>query len=128
MAQVGETLILEVSNLTGGMHNFHLHGFFFQHIETQFLDMDNPENNMTIPAEVNELKDTILLPARSGAMMRSRSVTRLAVKIDDTGREGLIYAAGKIPTEGESGGWLMHCHILEHGGGGMTSFLQVVPN
>ncbi len=126
-ATPGETVILEVNNLTGGMHNFHLHGFFFQHIETQFFDMDNPDNNKIVPAERLENKDTIRLPARTGARMRSRSVTRLAVKLDDVGREGLIYAFGKTPGEDTSGGWLFHCHILEHSRNGMTSFLQVVP-
>jgi len=120
-----ETRVIEVVNMTGGIHNYHLHGFMFQHIETQYVDMDNPANNYTVPATHLEDKDTILVPGRPGAMMRSRTIVRLAVKFDDTGREGQIAASGKTPTDTESGGWLMHCHILEHADSGMTSFVQV---
>ena len=122
---VGDVRIIEVNNLTGGIHNFHLHGFFFQPIETQFIDMDNPANNYVVPAERLEIKDTVALPARPGALMRSRTITRLAVVFDDAGREGQTEAFGKVPEEDTSGGWLMHCHVLEHGDGGMMSFVQV---
>lgn len=123
---IGDTGIWEVHNLTGGMHNFHSHGFQFQLIETQFVDMDTPENNYVVPAPYTEIKDTILLPARPGAAMRSRTITRLAVKFDDTGREGLAAAGGKEPGEDTSGGWVYHCHILEHSARGMISFFQVL--
>jgi len=123
---VGDTVIWEVNNMTGGMHNFHLHGFKFQLIETQWLDMDTPANNYTIPAPYLEWKDTIGMPERPGAMGRSRTITRLAVQIDDTGREGLAEAYGKVPSLGFSGGWLFHCHLLEHAARGMMSFLQVM--
>lgn len=125
--QVGDTRILEVNNMTMGDHNFHIHGFEFQHIETEFVDMDNPDNNYIVPAERLEDKDTIRLPARPGMTKgRSRTITRLAIKFDDTGREGQIVAYGKTPTETESGGWLFHCHILEHSARGMASFMQVM--
>ncbi len=120
-----EVRVIEVTNLTMGAHNFHLHGFFFQLIETRFFDMDTPANNRTIPADRVENKDSILIPPRPGAAMRSRSVTRLAVRFDETGREGQIEAYGKQPAAGRSGGWLMHCHILEHSASGMLSFVQV---
>jgi FtsP/CotA-like multicopper oxidase with cupredoxin domain len=122
---VGDTRIIEVNNMTGGDHNFHLHGFTFQHIETVHMDMDNPDNNRTVPAAYPEWKDTILLPARPGAMGRSRTVTRLAVRFTDTGREGLATAFGKVPGAGVSGGWVFHCHLLEHSSRGMMSFVQV---
>jgi len=67
-----------------------------------------------------------MLPLRPGAFRRSRTITRLAVKFDDTGREGQIDAFGKIPGFGTSGGWLFHCHLLEHSALGMSSFLQVI--
>lgn len=121
----GEVRLFEVTNLTMGAHNFHLHGFFFHHIETQFIDMDNPANNRTVPAAHVENKDTILVPGRPGAPMRSRTVVRLAASFDDTGREGLVDAWGKSPTADRSGGWLMHCHLLEHSNSGMMSFVQV---
>ena len=124
-ARVGEYRIIEVNNMTAGHHNFHLHGFVFQHIETQYIDMDNPENNYTVPATHMENKDTIFLPQRTGARGRSRTVTRLALHISDEGREGQVVASGKAPGEETSGGWLFHCHILEHSARGMMSFLQV---
>lgn len=122
---VGETRILEVNNLTGGDHNFHLHGFFFQLIDVQFIDMDNPDNNYVVPADRLAVQDTIHIPARPGAAMRSRTVTRLAVRFDDTGREGLVEASGKEPGPFTSGGWVFHCHLLDHADRGMMSFIQV---
>ena len=75
-------------------------------------------------------KDVIRIPARTGAKMMSKSITRLRVHFDDTGREGQIVAEGKDPTfdvngDWTSGGWLVHCHILEHSGRGMVSFFEV---
>lgn len=122
----GETRIIEVRNLTGGDHNFHLHGFFVQPVETQFVDMDNPDNNYTVPASHIEAKDTVHIPRRTGAMMRSQTITRLAVFFDDNGGAGDIAAYGKDPTDFTSGGWVMHCHILEHADTGMMTFVQVV--
>lgn len=120
-----ESRIIEVVNNTGGMHNFHLHGFMFQHIETVFQD-DEAGTSHVVPAAYLENKDTIVIPGRPGAMMKSRSITRLAVTFSDEGREGQIYAAGKSPTHNTSGGWLYHCHVLEHAARGMAGFLQVV--
>jgi FtsP/CotA-like multicopper oxidase with cupredoxin domain len=125
-AQVGDRRVIEVNNMTSGHHNFHLHGFVFQHIETQFIDMDTPENNRTVPATHLENKDTIFIPRRSGAQGRSRTITRLALVVSDDGREGQIAASGKESRGDTSGGWLFHCHILEHSARGMMSFLQVL--
>jgi FtsP/CotA-like multicopper oxidase with cupredoxin domain len=122
----GDTVIWEVHNLAGGHHNFHLHGFTFQLLDTEFLDMDAPENDRVVPAPYLEDKDTIFIPGRSGARGRSRTITRLALVIDDTGREGQIGAYGKVPSKDLSGGWVVHCHLLEHAARGMMSFLQVV--
>ena len=122
----GQTYIWEVRNLTGSHHNFHVHGFSFQHLETELVDLDDPTNNAVIPEDFVEDKDTILLVRRPGSVPgRSWSITRLITKIEDSGREGQIYAAGKAPTATTSGGWLLHCHILEHAGRGMGTFFQV---
>lgn len=123
--EVGKTYIWETWNLTGGIHNFHPHGFSVQLIETRYIDMDNPDNNYTVPAPYLEWKDTVAMPARPGAPMRSRTVQRYAMKIDDSGREGQVAASGKVPTEDESGGWLLHCHINEHSRNGMGTFFEV---
>ena len=126
IAMVGETRIIEVTNMTGGDHNFHLHGFMFQLIETEFFDMDEPQNNYVLPAPYLEDKDTIFIPRRPGSKGRSKTISRLAVAIDDTGREGQAVAFGKTPGDDFSGGWIYHCHILEHANRGMMSFLQVI--
>lgn len=123
---VGENGIWEVHNMTGGMHNFHTHGFSFQLIETQFVDLDNPQNNYTVAASYREVKDTILIPARPDARGSSRSIVRLAACFDDTGREGEVVASGKMPSADASGGWLFHCHLLEHSARGMMSFFQII--
>ena len=124
--EVGKTYIWETWNLTGGIHNFHPHGFSVQLIETQYMDMDNPDNNYTVQAPYTEWKDTVMMPARPGAGGgRSRTVQRFAMKIDDTGREGQVAASGKEPTEDGSGGWLLHCHINEHSRNGMGTFFEV---
>lgn len=122
----GQTAVWNVINMTGGIHNFHLHGFEFQVLEHRFVDLDTPAFNFTIQAPYLEDKDTVQLPLRPGAFQRSATVTRLAVRFDDTGREGQIEAFGKVPGSLTSGGWLFHCHLLEHGKLGMMSFLQVV--
>lgn len=83
-------------------------------------------NNYTVAAPYREIKDTILLPARPGAHGRSRTIVRLAASFDDTGREGELVAFGKVPTADTSGGWLFHCHLLEHSARGMMSFFQTV--
>lgn len=123
---VGDTRIWQVMNMTGGDHNFHPHGFMFQLLETEYVDMDTPENNYVVPAPYLEDKDTIRLPRRPGAMGRSRTITRLAVHFDDRGRDGQTTAFGKEPSPGHSGGWFVHCHLLEHADRGMMTFLQVL--
>jgi FtsP/CotA-like multicopper oxidase with cupredoxin domain len=125
--EVGKTYIWETWNMTGGIHNFHPHGFSVQLIETVYVDMDKPEGEkmVVVPAPYTEWKDTVAMPARPGAPMRSRTVQRYAMKIDDTGREGRVAASGKIPTEDASGGWLLHCHINEHSRNGMGTFFEV---
>ena len=45
--------------------------------------------------------------------------------MSDTGREGLLEAFGKVPGPGFSGGWVFHCHILEHADNGMMSLLEL---
>ncbi len=123
---VGETRVWEINNMTGGDHNFHPHGFSFQPIEIEYIDMDDPANNAVVPFDRVEIKDTIRVPKRPGARGRSRTVLRAAVTFDDHGRRGRIAAYGKVPGHHRSGGWIFHCHILEHAARGMMSFLQVV--
>ena len=136
---VGDVRKWEVVNLTHGDHPFHTHGFFFELIEWEWLDMLNPSTNWVSEQLKNsienswrprKLKDTIRAPARLGAKGSSKSITRLRVHFDDTGREGRIVAQGENPTIDASGnvisgGWLFHCHVLEHSAKGMLSFIEV---
>lgn len=123
------TYVWEVKNLTGSHHNFHTHGWGFQHLETEFVDLDfpnDPERNFIEPASHLENKDTFLIKRRPGTVPgRSWSIGRFAVNFRDQGRVGQIAASGKVPGESTSGGWLAHCHILEHSALGMMTFFQI---
>ena len=123
---VGERAVWTVVNMTGGMHNFHTHGFGFQLLSIEYQDDLNPENNYTVPAPYLEDKDTIMLPPRPGERGTSRTIVRLTARFSDEGREGQVQAFGKVPTDTTSGGWLFHCHLLEHSANGMMSFFQVL--
>jgi FtsP/CotA-like multicopper oxidase with cupredoxin domain len=124
-ARVGQTYIWEVTNLTMGDHNFHPHGFPFQILEIEYIDDKHPERNRVVTPEVRTLRDTMRIPARPGAQGSSRTVARLAVHFGDEGREGQVEAYGKTPAPGHSGGWFVHCHVLEHAARGMGSFLNL---
>jgi len=134
-AQVGEIQVWNLVNMTGGDHPFHLHGFFFQVLETIYKDK---EGNVleVVPAPQLENVDMVNLPSRNGPA-GSVSITKIA--IDFSPAEGLTgadieanggvaviedadLAAGK---RGRSGGWQFHCHILEHADTGMMSFVEV---
>jgi FtsP/CotA-like multicopper oxidase with cupredoxin domain len=123
--EVGGTYVWEAVNMTGADHPFHVHGFFFQPIEVEYVDMDNPTSNRVVPFDRVENKDTILLPRRPGAKGRSRTILRAAVRFDDAGREGLVAAFGKTSSNDRSGGWLAHCHVLEHADRGMMTFYEL---
>jgi len=121
--------------MTGGDHPFHLHGFFFQVLETIKKD---PSGNIieVISAPALENKDMVNLPRRPGAR-GSVSIVKIAIKFDPA--EGLqasdILANGGVAAimnadldhglRGHSGGWQFHCHILEHADTGMMSYVEV---
>ncbi len=134
-AQVGETQVWNLVNMTGGDHPFHLHGFFFQVLETVYKDEDGNVLEV-VPEPQLENVDMVNLPARSGPA-GSTSMTKIA--IDFSPAEGLtgadIEAYGGVAAienadlemgkRGRSGGWQFHCHILEHADTGMMSFVEV---
>ena len=127
---VGDVVQMTVTNLSHGDHPFHTHGFFFQPYEIEFLDMDDPTVNFVEELDIVETRDTYRVPARTGLKMRSSTILRAMMVIDDTGREGEATAQGELPTRYPDGtltsvGWLFHCHILEHSGLGMLSFFEV---
>ena len=130
---VGETWDWEVTNLSHGDHNFHTHGFFFELLEYRWEDDLNPTDptlNFFFNPFQRRIKDTVRIPARQGAKGTSRSITTLRAKFSDTGRVGRTAASGMLPTFDDagnwtSGGWLFHCHMLEHSGRGMLSVFEV---
>lgn len=131
--RVGEVRVWEVVNFTGNDHNFHVHGFRFQHVDTCYVDLDGETGERTEPPLRLAWEDTIRIPKRPGlALGRSYSIVRLAARFDDTDLPaGLrrstaeLLAGGLSPSATSSGGWVVHCHFLEHGARGMMSFLEV---
>ena len=121
----------EITNLTHGDHNFHTHGFFFELLEYEFVDLVTPGNNAVFkPGARRMMKDVIRIVPRLGAKGSGSGITRLRANFSDEGREGSIEAGGELPVFGpmgqwSSGGWLVHCHILEHSARGMLSFFEV---
>lgn len=131
--KLGQTRVFYVVNFTGSDHNFHMHGFPFQHLGTEFVDLDEEENNRKVPPLRLSFEDTLRVPKRPGLVLgRSYTIMRLVARFDDShlpaslrraNREMLAY--GLHPREGASGGWLLHCHFLEHSRRGMQTFVQV---
>ncbi len=134
-AQVGETQVWNLVNMTAGDHPFHLHGFFFQVLETVYKD-ENGNVLEVVPAPPLENVDMVNLPARRGPS-GATSMVKIAITFDPA--EGLtgadIEAHGGVAViedadlgtgqRGRSGGWQFHCHILEHADGGMMSYVEV---
>ncbi len=131
--RVGEVRCWEVVNFTGNDHNFHVHGFRFQHLDTEFIDLDEKENNRKEEPLRLAWEDTIRIPKRAGLSLgRSYTIVRLAMRFDDADLPvGLrrapaqLLAGGLSPGATSSGGWLVHCHFLEHAAKGMMSFIAV---
>ena len=131
--KVGERRIWEIVNFTGGDHSFHTHGFRFQHLDTQYIDLDEPTFNYTEKALRLSFEDTVRVPKRPNFVLgRSFTIMRVAVEFDDSSRPPSrrrtpkeLLAGGLVPTATGSGGWLMHCHHLTHAARGMMSFITV---
>ena len=129
-AEVGEVREWVITNLTHGDHNFHTHGFFFELVSYEWQDDLDPTLNQSFTPTERRIKDTVRVPARLGQKGSSRTITKLRVHFDDTGREGRVAAQGMLPTfepDGSwtSGGWLFHCHVLEHSAKGMLATLEI---
>jgi len=119
-AQIGDTIQWEVYNATSMAHPWHLHGFSFQ--PTEFLRNDNAahehQNGEELPngephftrwaVEHDEFMDTVMIPPQTSVFYN--------VHIADPNGDG-----------GSAGRWLKHCHIFQHGEGGMMSELIVEP-
>lgn len=133
--KVGETQIWNLVNMTGGDHPFHLHGFFFQHLETIEKDANGNVINRQ-RASLLEDKDVINIPRRPAAK-GSTTTVRIAVKFEPPpnlrdedivafgGKSVITNAKPDAGIKGVSGGWQFHCHILEHADGGMMSYVEV---
>ncbi|CEM28626.1 unnamed protein product [Vitrella brassicaformis CCMP3155] len=131
---VNDTVMIHVNNPMMAWHNFHIHGFKFQVIEVAqsnsshghahtHATADNHTHtpvmhHMPPPSEQpRHWKDTVAVPPSSSV--------KALVHFTDEGRAGKVSAFG-AKSEGErSGGWLFHCHMLEHAAAGMSAFFQL---
>jgi FtsP/CotA-like multicopper oxidase with cupredoxin domain len=127
---IGETWEWEVTNLTHGDHPFHTHGVTFVPEEFEWIDTVDPEHDITVVWPFRWRKDTIRIPGRGGAKGTTRAIMRGKAYFHDNGRENDYAAQGMLPTfdpagDWISGGWLFHCHVLEHAARGMLSVYEV---
>ena len=127
--EIGDTWTWNITNLTHGDHPFHTHGFFFMLESYEFQDDLDPLLNFDFFPGRKRIKDTIRIPARLGAKGSSRTIARLTTTFAPRAGQNLV-AQGGTPTfdksgDYTSGGWLFHCHILEHSGKGMLSWYEV---
>jgi FtsP/CotA-like multicopper oxidase with cupredoxin domain len=119
-ATLGDVIHWEIYNSTSMAHPWHLHGFSFQPVA--FLRHDDAgdehEEGEEVPEEEqvytrwsvehDEFMDTVLIPPHTAVFYN--------VVIEDPNGDG-----------GATGRWLKHCHIFQHGEGGMMSELIVGP-
>lgn len=107
-ATLGDTLQLDVKNMTGAHHPFHLHGFSIQPLS--YRECPGPVPVFVFPEP--EFVDTIDIPRRC--------TLRYRVRLDDRPMVDGITAGGGL------GRWMFHCHIFFHHNLGMMSELVVV--
>lgn len=118
--KIGDTVQWEVYNSTSMAHPWHLHGFSFQ--PTGYLRHDSeghghPNGNTDPEAaphftrwavDHDEYLDTALIPPNTSLFYN-------------------VHIGDPLGTGGAAGRWLKHCHIFQHGEGGMMSELIVTP-
>jgi len=101
--KLGATKKFLIHNVSHQIHVFHLHGYFFQVVDTD--DAYDPVNNpFGLRREMMDQAQKDSITVRSGY-----SVTVVA-RFDQ-----------------EPGRWIYHCHIPEHSERGMMSEIRVVP-
>ena len=105
-AKVGDVLQLQVQNMTGAHHPYHLHGFSIQPISLTI----GGGPNYVFP--YHEFMDEIDIPAGYTLTFR--------VRIDDRPMMDGVTPGGAV------GRWVMHCHIFFHAVFGMISELDIV--
>lgn len=98
--QLGQTLKMRFKNVSHQIHSLHLHGFFFQIVDTED-EYDAKTNPFGLRPQfmAQAHKDTIVL------------------------REG--YATTLVATFDAPGRWMYHCHIPEHAERGMMAEIHV---
>lgn len=100
--KLGETKKFKIHNISHQIHVFHLHGFFFQ-----IVDTDDSYDPVKKPFALRrELMDQA---QKDSVTIRSGFSVTIVAKFDD-----------------EPGRWMYHCHIPEHSERGMMSEIRVV--
>lgn len=106
-ADLGKTMELTVTNMTGAHHPFHLHGFSIQPITlTPKAGTKGPKFKFR-----QEFRDIVDVPDNYTLTFR--------VSLDDRKMKDNQSVGGGL------GRWLFHCHILPHATFGMMSELHV---
>jgi len=100
--KLGETKTFKIHNVSHQIHVFHLHGFFFQIVDSDDL-FDPVKKPFALRRELMAQAQKDSVTVRSGF-----SVTVVA-RFDE-----------------EPGRWMYHCHIPEHSERGMMSEIRVV--
>jgi FtsP/CotA-like multicopper oxidase with cupredoxin domain len=107
-AKLGDTLELQVRNMTNAHHPFHLHGFSIQPLT--FTGCPGAVTSFTFPEP--EFMDNLDIPPGCTLTYRIHLVDRPMV-------DGVTPGGGL-------GRWMLHCHIFFHHSLGMVSELVVV--
>jgi FtsP/CotA-like multicopper oxidase with cupredoxin domain len=112
-AKEGDILQLEVKNVTGANHPFHLHGFSIQPVSLSNVSSGGAE---TYVWPYPEFRDNVDIP---GGKAGKFFTLKYKVRLDPR-----PLADGVTPG-GALGRWVFHCHIFFHASDGMLSELVI---
>ncbi|HXI72411.1 MAG TPA: multicopper oxidase family protein [Verrucomicrobiae bacterium] len=128
-AHVGDLLELSVSNSSGAVHPYHLHGFSMQPVRIIKNATTNSPATTLYNFDYNEFIDTMEVYGGQTYVFRTRLEDRPKLCDETTSTPGPILApcTGDSSSGGLAGRWIYHCHIFLHVGLGMISEIDVLP-
>ena len=94
-AKRGETVKVVLQNQTGWPHGMHVHGHHFRVLSRS----SRASQSVPLGGEAGALRDTVL--------MGPEEKVEIALVADNPGK------------------WMLHCHMLEHHEGGMSTWFEV---